>query len=68
MKLNSSSSKKEPTKKKTGKDHKLDFISLQNQSGISEVKFKKYGKARQSKMILKNPIFSKHFCNTFADT
>ena len=66
--MNSSSSKKEPTKKKTGKDRKFDFIFLQNQSGISEIKFKKYGKRRQSKMVLKHPIFSKHFCNTFADT
>ena len=55
-------------KKKTGKNHKLDFISLQKQSGISEIKFKKYGKPSLSKMILKNSIFSKHFCNTFADT
>ena len=51
VKLNSSSSKKDPTKKETRKDHKLDFISLQNQSVISEIKFKKYGKPRQSKMI-----------------
>ena len=36
MKLNNL--KKEPTKNKIGKDHKLDFISLQSQSGISEIK------------------------------
>ena len=30
--------KKEPTKKKIGKDRKFDFISVQNELGISEIK------------------------------
>ena len=57
LKLNSFSSKKGPTKKKTGKDHQLDFISLQNQSGISEIEFKKYVKPGLSENDLKKSNF-----------